>query len=108
MTDEPGLGEIARSLQALRSDVQSLSGKLEAGYVRKDVQDAREAANSIQLKGIEDEMHATNKRIDSVNQRIDKIEERLTAHFRLMLGQLIFPIIVAIVVFILIGTAHPS
>ena len=99
MSEEPGLGEVARNITGLRDDVRQLASKLEAGYVRKDVQDAREAATTIQLKGIEDEQHSTNK-------RIDKIEERLTAHFRLLLAGLIYPLIVGAFVYLILAGVH--
>jgi hypothetical protein len=106
MLAEPGPAELMRGLAAVREEIRGLTAKLDEGYVRKDVQDARDKATEIQIKGLEDEQYAITKRIDekaSLSEgRIDRIEERLTAHFRLLVGGFIYPLIVGIVVYVLL------
>lgn len=106
MLAEPGPAELMRGLTALREEIRSLSTKLDEGYVRKDVQDARDRANDLQFKGFEDELHAITKRVDEKatdsSSRITAVEERLTAHFRLLLAGFVYPLIVGVIVYVLI------
>src|SRR4051794_38345801 len=62
-----------RRLDEVVIRLDRLSAALEEGYVRKDVQEARELGTGIQLKGFEDELHLQGKEIEKVNGRIDAI-----------------------------------
>jgi hypothetical protein len=101
---EPGAAELMRGIEKLDQAIRDLRVDLAHDYVRKEVQDARERTTDVQIGGIEDELHAMGRRIDAhkneATRRVDKIEERTTATWRLTLTALIFPLLVAAIIFL--------
>lgn len=95
--DTPGNAELMRAIEALRVEFREMRIDLGKDYVRREVQDAREATTNVQLKGVEDELHVVNK-------RIDKAEERLTAAWRLALAGIIYPLIVGVILYLVVGS----
>jgi hypothetical protein len=76
MPPAPGNAELMRRLDELVTEFRALRVALETGYVRKDVYAADRQADAIQIKGLEDEHHVFDKRIDLVNTKIVKITEQ--------------------------------
>lgn len=95
----PGNAELMRIMEALRGDVRDLSTKLDSTAVRKDVYASDRSADALQMQAIEDGIHLVNK-------RIDKTEEKQTATWRLTLAGLIYPLLVAVMLFLIFGGHH--
>lgn len=95
----PGNAELMRAVESLRGDIRDLSAKLDTTAVRKDVYAADRSADALQMQSIEDSVHIVSK-------RIDKTEERQTATWRLALAGLIYPLIVGIILYLIIGSVH--
>jgi hypothetical protein len=90
---------IAQRLNDLVARLDQLTNSLEQGYVRKDVYAADRAGEAIKTVSVDDELHAVGK-------RIDRIEERLSAHFRLLLAGLVYPLLVSILGYLIYASVH--
>lgn len=95
----PGNAELMRAIEAMRTDLRDLTKQLDTGYVRKDVYAADQQADAIETKGVEDEQR-------QIHKRIDRIEERLTAHFRLLLAGLVYPLLIGAITYILVSAVQ--
>lgn len=96
---EPGNAELMRAIETLRVEFREMRVDLAKDYVRKEVQDAREQTANVQFKGIEDEMHSLGKQIAG-------IIERQTATWRLALAGIIYPLIVGVILYLVLGSAN--
>lgn len=93
MTTAPTQAEIMRRLDEVVVRLDRMAAALEEGYVRKDVQTAREAATNLQLKGFEDELHVVSKRLDSMDERAQKAS---FARWSIGFSALIGPVLVVV------------
>lgn len=105
--DEPTTAEVMRRLDDLMTRLDRVTLSLEEGYVRKDVQEARELATMMQLKGHDDELHALQSRLTTiVNYRDHERDERdrlrvadrrliVSLAFSALLGPVIVGLIIA-------------
>jgi hypothetical protein len=106
MSDEPTTSEVMRRLDDLMARLERLTLSLEEGYVRKDVQEARELATMMQLRGHEDELHQITARINTMvanrdrerdeRDRLRVADRRL--FYSLAFSALLGPVIVALIV----------
>jgi hypothetical protein len=92
--DAPTLGEVvrrlddvSRRLDDISARVEQREARMEAAYVRKDVFDAVQASDAVQMRGIEGEVH-------SIGKRLDTTEDRRRQDRALLLGSLAFPLLV--------------
>lgn len=111
--DSPTLGEIVRRLDEVSRRLDEVSNRLEqrearmaAEYVRRDVAEAREQADAVQIRGIEAEVHSLSKRLDNAATHVDvkKVEDRMTrtedqrrTDRNLVLASLVFPLILLLI-----------
>jgi hypothetical protein len=96
--DAPTLGEVVRRLDEVSRRLDDVSARLEqrasqmeAAFVRKDVFEAVQQSDAIQMRGLEGETHSLGKRLDTV-------EDRRRQDRALLLGSLAFPLLVALIV----------
>lgn len=94
-SDEPSPSELMRAIEAIRSDIR----EMRAQYVQIAVQAERDRNTDLQIHGLEAEQVVVHK-------RIDRIDERITTNFRLVLAGFIYPLAVAVVVYLLLTGAH--
>lgn len=104
MTEDPTNSEVMRRLDDLVARLERLAQSLDEGYVRKDVQEARELATAMQLKGHEDELHMLHRRLDMMvnvrdkerddRDRLRQSDRRL--FYALTLSVLVGPLLVAL------------
>lgn len=109
MSEEHTFGEIVRRLDEVSRRLDEVSTRLElrqqqmeAAYVRKDVFEAVQQADGVQLRGIEAEVHNIGKRLDqaATETQVKKLDDRMTrtedqrrADRNLMLASLAFPLL---------------
>lgn len=90
--DVPAPGEIWRLLTKIDQrldDMGKQAAEREKLFVRLDVFDAVQAADTAHMRGIEQEVH-------SVNKRLDTAEDRRRQDRALLLGSLAFPLLVTL------------
>lgn len=103
--DAPTLGEIVRRLDDISRRLDEVSHRLDqreirmaAEYVRRDVFEAVQTADAIQVRGIEGETHSLGKRLDAeatqLAARIIRTEDQRRQDRALLLGSLAFPLLV--------------
>lgn len=113
MTDDHTFGEIVRRLDEVSRRLDEVSGRLEArhaqmeaAYVRKDVFDAVQQADGIQVRGIEAEVQNVHKRLDltATETQVQKLDDRMTrtedqrrTDRNLLLASLAFPLLLLLV-----------
>jgi hypothetical protein len=96
----PSNGEIARRLTDLTQEVREArreTAEAMRQYVRADVFDARQATDTVQMRGLEAEVHSIAKRLEANADRLEKIEERRRTERMWLVGGLAFPIIILLV-----------
>lgn len=90
--DVPSPGEIWRLLNKIDKRLDLISEQQverEKLFVRQDVFEAVQAADALQMRGLEQEVH-------SVSKRLDTTEERRRQDRALLLGSLAFPLLVTL------------
>ena len=92
----PTLAEVVRRLDDVVSRLDRLYSQLEETYVRKDVLEAKEAADVIHMQGLEEEQHAIGK-------RLDRMDESTATNRRLIISSFIAPLIVGVVVVLVLS-----
>lgn len=113
MNEEHTLGEIVRRLDEVSRRLDEVSFRLEqrqsqmeAAYVRKDVFEAVQQADGIQLRGIESEVHSLSKRLDltATEAQVRKLDDRMTrtedqrrVDRNLLLASLAFPLLLLLI-----------
>lgn len=100
--DAPTLGEIVRRLDDVSRRLDDITLRVEArevrmelAFVRKDVFEAVQASDAIQMRGLEGEVH-------SISKRLDTTEDRRRQDRALLLGSLAFPLLVTIIAAVLL------
>lgn len=84
------LDDVSRRLDEITLRVEAREVRMELAFVRKDVFDAVQAADAAQIRGLEEEVHKTGKRLDVT-------EDRRRADRALLLGSLAFPLLVLLI-----------
>lgn len=113
MTEEHTFGEIVRRLDEVSRRLDEVSTRLElrqqqmeAAYVRKDVFEAVQQADGIQVRGIEAEVHSLSKRLDltATETQVRRLDERMTrtedqrrTDRNLLLASLAFPLLLLLI-----------
>jgi hypothetical protein len=105
VTDAPTLSEVVRRLDDVSRRLDDVSARLEqrasqmeVAFVRKDVFEAVQSSDAIQIRGIESEVH-------SIGKRLDATEDRRRADRALLLGSLAFPLLVVLLGALLLSGA---
>jgi hypothetical protein len=83
------LDEVSKRLDDVSARLEQRAAQMEAAFVRKDVFEAVQQADAVQMRGIEGEIHSLSKRMDTS-------EDRRRADRALLLGSLAFPLLVAL------------
>lgn len=113
MTEEHTPGEIVRRLDEVSRRLDDVSTRLElrqqqmeAAYVRKDVFEAVQQADALQVRGLEGEVHSLTNRLESTATHVEvrKLEDRMTrtedqrrTDRNLLLASLAFPLLVMLI-----------
>lgn len=101
MSPVPTGDDYRRLREEVLSEIRDLRQSLEAGFQRKDVAQAEAVATALQLKGLEDEVHAIRKLHDTTNKRIDAWETRAsraaTARWSWIASSLLGPVFVVVI-----------
>lgn len=86
----PTLAEVVRRLDDVVTRLDRLYTQLEETYVRKDVLEAKEAADTIHMQGLEEEQRA-------MARRLDQTDEATATNHRLIITSFVAPVVVAVV-----------
>lgn len=86
----PTLAEVVRRLDDVVSRLDRLYTQLEETYVRKDVLEAKEAADAIHMQGLEEEQRA-------MARRLSEMDEATATNRRLIISSFVAPVVVAVV-----------
>ncbi len=96
--DGPTIGELFRRFDSLanevrefRRDVAEQQRRFASEYLRRAEYDALQASDVVQLRGLEQEVH-------SLEKRMEKADERRRTDRALVLSALVAPILVAVFV----------
>lgn len=97
MTDDtPTLGEVVRRLDDVSRRLDDVSSRLDqretrmaAEYVRRDVFEATQQTDGVQMRGLESEHH-------NLKKRLDRAEDQRRQDRALVLSSLAFPLLVLI------------
>lgn len=92
----PTLDEVVRRLDDVVTRLNRLSSQLEETYVRKDVLAAKEAADAVQMQGLEEEQRA-------IGRRLDRMDEATATNRRLIISSFIAPLVVGVVVVLVLS-----
>lgn len=84
------LDDVSRRLDEVSSRLEQRAAQMETAFVRKDVFEAVQQSDAIQMRGLEGETH-------SIGKRLDTIEDRRRADRALLLGSLAFPLLVTLI-----------
>jgi hypothetical protein len=113
--DGPTLGEVVRrlddavrELREMRREIADDRARFEARFLPRAEFDLAQAADAIQMRGLEGETHSVAKRLEAlevkvdgktreVNGRVDQIEERYRAYRTLVLSAFVFPLLVMLI-----------
>lgn len=109
MTDDHTFGEIVRRLDEVSRRLDEVSSRLEqrqaqmeAAYIRKDVFEAVQQADGLQMRGLEGEIHSLTKRLDAtaseaavkkLDDRMTRTEDQRRSDRNLVLASLVFPLV---------------
>jgi ABC-type multidrug transport system fused ATPase/permease subunit len=100
------LDEVSRRLDEVSTRLEQRQSQMEAAYVRKDVFEAVQQADGVQLRGIESEMHSLSKRMDAaatatqvqtLDARMTRTEDQRRTDRNLLLASLVFPLVLLLV-----------
>lgn len=97
MPPGPSQAEIVRRLDEITQRLERLTETLEASYVRKDVMEAREAATTLQITGLENEAR-------EINKRIDRAEAATATNRRFLISSFVAPVVVGVVVVLILAS----
>lgn len=109
--DAPTMGELMRVVVDIRqqlTDMRQQNAEREKLFVRVDVFEARQATDATLMRGLENEVHSVQKRLDAADDkvekkvkeahsRIDAAEERARATRVLLWTSLAAPLLVALI-----------
>jgi cell division protein ZapA (FtsZ GTPase activity inhibitor) len=118
----PTLGEVARRLdeairemRETRREMADSASRSEATYLRKSEFLLSQQTDASVIRGLENEVHSTSKRIDTLtttlaavqkdmSDEVKRIEERRRTDRMWLVGGLAFPLIIMLVAAVVLGT----
>jgi hypothetical protein len=119
----PTLGEVVRRLDEAIREIRETRreraeshSRSEATYLRKTEFAAERQTDAVVIRGLENEVHSTSKRIEAldveltvgfkdVKADLQRIEERRRTDRMWLVGGLAFPIILMLVAAVMLGSA---
>ncbi len=82
--NSPTLGEIVRRLDEIVRRLDEMARQAverEKQLVRRDVFEAVQAADALQMRGMENEVHSVGKRLDALDQRLEESRKDVERRF---------------------------